>query len=115
MSSEQFRDLAKTYAALHDEITHASKSIRDLKKERDSIGGHILSFMKEHALDECQLPDGSRITRKTSKRTSPLKKESIIEELVKLVGDEARATTHYNNILSRREVVERDVITRVMK
>ena len=113
--AEEFRELAKTYAELHDEITKASKVLRELKKQKDGIGEHVLVFMKTNNLDECQLPDGSKINRKISRRTSVLKKELILEEFVKLVGNEATATTHLNNILSKREVIEKDVISRSMK
>lgn len=110
--SGDFRELAKTYASLHHEITQASKAMRELKKEKDGIGEHILRFMKEHMLDECQLPDGAKIMRKVSKRTAVLKKELILEELKTLTGgDEARASNHLNNIMSKREVVEKDVIS----
>ena len=114
-TGDDFRELAKTYAALHDEIAQASKAMKELKKQKDGIGEHILRFMKEHVLDECQLPDGSKIVRKTSKRTGALKKELIMEELVALTGDEARATSALNNIMSKREVIEKDVISRSMK
>ena len=108
--AEDFRELARTYAALHFEITNASKSMRDLKKQKDGIGEHILRIMKENTLDECVLPDGAKITRKISKRTGTLKKELILAELVNLTGDEAKAANHLNNILSKREIVEKDVI-----
>jgi hypothetical protein len=50
--------------------------------------------------------------RKTSKRTSPLKKEYILEELQTIFGgDVAKAEASLQNIQSKREVVEKEVIS----
>lgn len=110
-SAGEFKEAVKAYIELHDEITASSKQLRELKQQKDAVGEIILKWMRSNSVDECELPDG-KLVRKTSKRTQTLKKEFVLEELKNLTGDEARAEASMLNIFSRREVVEKEVLTR---
>lgn len=110
VDAEEFKNAATAYVELHDEITRASKQMRELKKQKDAVGEIILAWMKNNAIDECDTPDG-KIVRKTSKRTEGLKKEMVMEELKKLTGDEARASASLQNIFSMRSIVEKEIVS----
>lgn len=112
--SADFKDAVKVYIQLHDEITRSSKQLRELRKQKDAVGDTILGWMRTNAVDECELPDG-KLIRKTSKRTEGIKKEFVLEELKSLTGDEARASACLQNIFSRREIVEKEILTRTMR
>jgi len=74
-------------------------------------GDTILGIMRHKDLDECQLPNGGRIIRKTSKRTSTLKPEMILDEFKTVLKDDAKAELSLQNIQSKREVVEKETIS----
>jgi hypothetical protein len=110
--AEDFRNIASEYATLSSEITRLNRASRDLKAQKDTIGDSLLEYLKTKDIDEVQLPTGGKIVRKTSKRTSPLKKEYILEELQTIFGgDVAKAEASLQNIQSKREVIEKEVIS----
>lgn len=110
--ADDFRTIASEYATISTEITRLNKASKDLKVQKDTIGDSLLEYLKTKEIDEVQLPTGGKIVRKTSKRTSPLKKEYIMEELQSIFGgDTAKAEASMQNIQSKREVVEKDVIS----
>ena len=111
MSSEDFKIVAAEYAAMCKEIQRANASVRDMKKKKDELGETILSLMKQRDLDECQLPTGEKIIRKTSKRTSTLKPEMILDEFKTVLNDDAKAAQSLQNIQSKREVIEKEIIS----
>ena len=111
MSTEDFKVVAAEYAELCKEIQNISASLRDIKKHKDALGDTILGIMRHKDLDECQLPNGGRIIRKTSKRTSTLKPEMILDEFKTVLKDDAKAELSLQNIQSKREVVEKETIT----
>ena len=49
--------------------------------------------------------------RKISKRSGTLKKEMILEEFKAILGDDAKAESALQNLYSKREVVEKEVIS----
>jgi hypothetical protein len=111
MSSEDFKIVATEYAAMCNEITRVSAALRDMKKKKDELGDTILSIMRQKDLDECQLSNGGKIVRKTSKRTSTLKPDMILDEFKTVLNDDAKAEQSLQNIQSKREVVEKETIT----
>ena len=106
----EFKAAVTAYIDLHEEITAASKQVRELKAKKDAVGELILKHMQDMGLDECDTAHG-KIVRKTSKRTEGLKQEMVLEELKKLTGDEAAASASLQNIISMRSVVEKEIIT----
>jgi hypothetical protein len=106
-----FKEAVTAYIEMHDEITRASKQLRELKAKKDAIGEIVLKHMKDRGIDECDSADG-KIVRKTSKRTEGLKQEMVFEELKSLAGgDEALASASLQNIINRRNVIEKEIIS----
>lgn len=114
LEAEEFRSCVKAYVDLYDEITAAGKHLSELRKKKDAIGQMIVEFMKSKGIDECELQDnGGKLVRKESKRTETLKKEHILAEIMGLVGhDEARAASCLDNMLSKRAVETKDMLSR---
>ena len=110
VDAEEFKNAVTAYVELHEEITRASKQMRELKQKKDAVGEIILNWMKNNSIDECEMPEG-KLVRKTSKRTEGLKKEMVMEELKKLTGDEARASASLQNIFSMRSTVEKEILS----
>jgi len=111
MSSQDFKVVTTEYAELCKEIQNINASLRDIKKRKDALGDTILGIMRQKDLDECQLSNGSRILRKTTKRTSTLKPEMILDEFKTVLKDDAKAEQSLQNIQSKREVLEKETIS----
>lgn len=108
---EAFRSAVKAYITLHDEISKSAKQMRELRKQKDKIGEIILEYMKERNVDQCDLSDG-KLMRKKSKRTEGLKKEYILNELIKLTGNPQTAEAALNNMNSMRMIKETEILSR---
>lgn len=109
MTDTDFKLAVTAYIELHEEITAASKQLRELKAKKDSFGEIILKYMKDRSIDECDHADG-KIVRKTSQRTESLKQEMVFDELKSLTGDEALAAASLQNIINKRSVIEKESI-----
>ena len=113
--SGRIRDIVVNYAHLNKQLTEENKRIKDIKSQKDSLGEVLLSYMQANQLDEAALPSGEKVVKKISRRTSTLKKEFILEELIAIFqGDEAKAQQSLQNILGKREVTEKEVISLVI-
>lgn len=114
MAAEQdFKDAVKAYIDMHDQLQDASKQLRDIRKKKAELADVIVQYMRKNDIDECTLKDG-KLIRKQAKRLEPLKKEHILDELTKAVGD-AKAEDILVNIFSKRGVAEKDTLRRTKK
>jgi hypothetical protein len=109
--ADDFKNIAAEYAAVSKEITAVNRHVKDLKNQKDQMGAAILAYLKSNSIDEVNLPEGARIVRKISKRSGTLKKEMILEEFKAILGDDAKAESALQNLYSKREVVEKEVIS----
>lgn len=109
----EFRDAVKSYIDMHDRLAEASKQLRDIRKQKKELALVIVEYMRKNDIDGINVQDG-KLLRKQSKRMEPLKKEHILEELTKTVGD-AQAENILLNIISKRAVNHTDTLTRTRK
>lgn len=112
-AEEDFKAAVKAYIDIHDQLTQAGKELRDIRKKKAELADVIVQYMKKNDIDECALTDG-KLVRKQTKRLEPLKKEHILAELAKVVG-EPRAEDVLVNIYSKRGVHDKDVLQRTKK
>ena len=108
-----FREAVKEYIAVHDQLLEAGKQLKDVRKKKTELADVILEFMRNNDIDECALQDG-KLVRKESKRMEGLKKEHILGELKKAVG-ESKADELLLNIFNKREVTMKDSLSRSKK
>jgi hypothetical protein len=109
--AEDFKTIASEFASLSQEITNINRHAKELKNQKEQMAAAILAYLKSNSIDEVNLPEGARIVRKISKRSGTLKKDMILDEFKSILGDDAKAEHHLQNLYSRREVVEKEVVT----
>ena len=117
IDSEEFKNCVKAYVELHDEIAASSKHMSELRKKKEAIGQLIVQFMKDRGIDECELQDGGgKLIRRESRRTETLKKEHILDEIMRLVNnDSGLANTSLDNIMGKRGVAVSETLTRTKR
>ncbi len=108
----EFKTAVKSYVDLHDELMAAAKRLRDLRKQKTELADAILQYMQKNDIDGCQLADGGKLIRKQSRRMEALKKEHIMDELKKVVRDDAQAESLLVNIFSKRGVDTKETLRR---
>jgi len=108
--ADEFKIIAKEYANLSQEITNVNRHVKDLKSQKDQMASAILSYLKTNSIDQVCLPEGATIVRKISKRNGTLKKDMILAEFKEQLGDDAKAEQAVQNLYSRREVTEKEII-----
>jgi hypothetical protein len=109
--ADDFKTIASEFASLSQEITNINRQAKELKNQKEQMAAAILAYLKTNSIDEVNLPQGARIIRKISKRSGTLKKEMILEEFKSILGDDAKAEHHLQNLYSKREVVEKEVVS----
>lgn len=109
----EFRDAVKAYIDMHDQLTEAGKALRDIRKKKTELANVIVEYMRKNDIDGINVGDG-KLLRKQSKRLEPLKKEHIMAELTKEVGD-TKAEDILVNIFSKRAVTNKDTLRRTKK
>lgn len=109
--ADDFKTIASEFQAVSQEITNINRQAKELKNQKEQMAAAILAYLKSNAIDEVNLPEGARIVRKISKRSGTLKKEMILDEFKSILGDDAKAEHHLQNLYSRREVVEKEVVS----
>lgn len=109
----EFRDAVKAYIEMHDQIAEANKQLRDIRKKKKEMADVIVQYMKRNEIDGINIKDG-KLVRKEVKRIEPLKKEHILNELAKTVG-ETLAEDILVNIYGHRTVSNTDSLRRTKK
>jgi hypothetical protein len=110
---QEFKDAVKAYIDMHDRLADASKQLRDIRKKKKELSEVIVEYMRKNEIDGINIKDG-KLLRKTSKRLEPLKKEHILSELSKSVG-ETQAENILVGIFSNRAVTNTDTLRRTKK
>ena len=110
LNEATFKDAVRTYIELYDEIQKATKDMRALKKQKETISEQIIDFMARHKIDEFQVPDG-KLMRKKSKRQESLRKEYIVGCLNTALGEE-KAMALIKAMNDQRSVTESDILLR---
>lgn len=109
----EFRDAVKAYIDIHDQLSEAGKRLRDIRKKKTELSAVIVEYMRKNDIDGVNVKDG-KLVRKQSKRLEPLKKEHILAELSKTLG-EAKAEDMMVHIFSTRAVTNTDTLRRTKK
>lgn len=108
----EFNSLVTKYTGLSDELTASAKTIRELRSKAKALGESILEFMKKHNIEEVDVAGRGKLTRKISKRTGPINKDLIADELRAHVSADA-VPLIIDKIMSRRETTENTCLKRV--
>lgn len=106
----EFREAVKAFIDMHDQLAEAGKRLRDIRKKKKELSEVIVEYMRQHDIDGVNVRDG-KLVRKQTKRLEPLKKEHILGELTKAMG-ETQAEDLLVNIFSKRAVTNHDTLRR---
>lgn len=109
----EFRDAVRSYIDMHDQLTEANKALKDIRKKKKELADVIVQYMRQNDIDGINVQDG-KLVRKEVKKLEPLKKEHILKELTKTVG-EAQAENLLVNIYGQRSVSSTDSLRRTKK
>lgn len=109
----EFRDAVRSYIDMHDQLNEANKALRDIRKKKKELSEVIVQYMRKNDIDGINIQDG-KLVRKEIKKVEPLKKEHILAELSKTVG-ETRAEQVLVNIYGQRAVSSTDSLRRTKK
>lgn len=109
-AAQDFKSILNEYSDVNRELTALNSQVKEIRAAKKNIEETVVSFMKLNSIDEAQLPDGSKIIRKVSKRTSPMTKDLIIDVL-KTKMPEADAISLVQDIFSKRKVTETETIS----
>ena len=109
-AASDFKSIIEEYSLVNKELTAINARAKEIRGSKKSIEETVISFMKLNKIDQAQLPNGSKITRKVSKRTSPLTKDIIIEVL-KTKIDAADAEQLVQQMFAKRKVSESETIS----
>lgn len=109
-AASDFKSIIEEYSLVNKELTAINARAKEIRGSKKSIEEIVISFMKLNKIDQAQLPNGSKITRKVSKRTSPLTKDIIIEVL-KTKIDAADAEQLVQQMFAKRKVSESETIS----
>ena len=101
-SAEAFREAVVRYTKAHEALRAASAKARDLRKDVRTLEAGLLGYMQNQNIDECAMDNGSRLVRKTTKKTEGLKKEHITGELRRVMADDGAVTDAVANMYNRR-------------
>jgi hypothetical protein len=111
-SMEQFKQSVVDYVKLTDEVAASRKALADTRKRLKELQASIINHMKEHAIDQCNLKDGTLVLH-NAKAPPPLSKELISEALQDEVGSEraqalaARVSQHRESNVQTKHKLKR--------
>ena len=106
----EFREAVKAFIDMHDQLADAGKRLRDIRKKKRELSEVIVEYMRKNDIDGVNVRDG-KLVRKQTKRLEPLKKEHILAELAKSMG-QAQAEDALVNMFSKRAVTNKDMLRR---
>jgi len=109
-AAQDFKSILNEYSVINKDLAALNARSKEIRAAKKNIEETVVSFMKINSIDEAQMPDGSKIIRKVSKRTSPINKDLIIEVL-KTKMPEADAISLVQEIFSKRKVTETETIS----
>jgi hypothetical protein len=109
LSETEFKETVKTFVELEQELEKGSKTMSGLRKKRGEMMGNILAFMKHHDIEQINLGE-MHIKRTVTKTVEALKKESLVGELEKALGDPAQAQAVADSVFGNRQVTEKEVL-----
>lgn len=112
---DEFKEKVNRYISLDDEIKTLSEALRERRKEKQRFEGEILGFMKDNEIETIKSKlDNSSIELIQRKKTEGLSKEYLMETLLELLKNKSTAENITNYIYEKRNIVQKDIIKRVV-
>lgn len=104
--TKTFRNDVLTWVDIDDKIRNIRLKVKELTQEKKAYEEKILNYLSQVEEESVALKDG-KLSKTVSKTKAPLKKETIYQSLVQLVGDTTKANTMTEHIINSRPDVQR--------
>ena len=104
--TKTFRNNVLQWIEIDDKIKNIRSKIKELSTEKKQIEEYILNYLSQVDEESIAIKDG-KLSKNVSKTKAPLKKDTIYQSLVQLIGDTTKATTMTEHIINSRADVQR--------
>jgi hypothetical protein len=112
---EEFKDVMKRYAEIESELERGGKTLSGLRKTRNELATYLLEYMQHHDLQVVNIGSEHQIRRVKTKSVEGLKRDAILEEFNKIIGDGERAERAVEKLMGNRHVIEKEVLKKSKK
>jgi predicted transcriptional regulator len=111
---DDFKQAVRTWVELDRKKAELSKQTSENNKQLAEFGEAIMRYMQQNDIEGCKLPDGGKLLRRQSRRTSAIKINNIKEAVENIVG-EAKADAVMLYLVSKRQVSTVEKLRRTRK
>lgn len=111
--SPQFEDDVKKWVLLDNKIKQANDAVKALKKEKESIGNKMITYIKNNGIEDQQINiTGGKIKLAVSSTVAPMSREYIESRLAQYFKSASKAKEATDFIYSNREKHTKEYISR---
>ena len=104
--TKTFRNNVLQWVEIDDKIKNIRNKVKELTTEKKQFEEYILNYLSQVEEESIVIKDG-KLSKNETKTKAPLKKETIYQSLVQLVGDPIKATSMTDHIINSRPDVQR--------
>ena len=104
--TKTFRNNVLQWIEIDDKIKTFRNKVKELSTEKKEFEEKIITYLTEVEEESIVIKDG-KLSKNVTKTKAPLKKETIYQSLVELVGDATKANTMTEHIINSRPDVQR--------
>jgi len=104
--TKTFRNNVLQWIDIDDKIKNIRNKVKELTTEKKEFEEKIITYLTEVEEDSIVIKDG-KLSKNVTKTKAPLKKETIYQSLVELVGDATKASTMTEHIINSRPDIQR--------
>lgn len=104
--TKTFRNDVLTWVNIDDSIRTVRAKVKELTQEKKAFEEKILTYLSQVEEESIVIKDG-KLSKNVSKTKAPLKKETIYQSLVQLVGDATKANAMTEHIINSRPDIQR--------
>ena len=114
-SNNELLENVKTWLNIDNEIRALQKEIRNRRKLKRNLTEGLVDIMKNHDIEQVNLPDGQLIYTK-HKIKAPLSKKHLLSSLSKYFSNDPRIVDELSKyIMDSRKIKEKENIRRKIK
>ena len=107
---EDFRGIVKEWLELEETIKSLQTQVKEKKTRLTKLSEYIITFMNSENKQVCNIGEYGSLVLKTRNSCTGLKKEQILEALMKLTENEDIAKQHLNDLYDKRQQKSKTVL-----
>lgn len=112
---QDFKSLVKSWITYDDEIRTLQQSVKDRKKQRDTLAPVILEFMNSHRIDDLNTQDGGKLEYKVTKHKKPINKQTLRSKLAEYFRNMTKSEEAVKYVYDNRDTTEKISLRRKVK